>query len=185
MILTLVLAMLLGAIVWTFLEYVIHRWLGHESRTRPNPFAAEHVRHHSQVDYFAPAWKKVLSAVLLAAVLVGPSVALGGAPAGCSFVAGLIAMYVAYEVLHRRDHTHPGRGSYMQFLRRHHFYHHFTDPKFNHGVTTPIWDWVFGTLQAPGTIRVPSKLAMRWLIDPQNGCVRSAYARHYELIRNG
>lgn len=185
MILTLVFAMLLGVIVWTFLEYVIHRWLGHDSRTRPNPFAAEHVRHHSQVDYFAPAWKKVLSAVFLAAVLIGPSVALGGAPAGSSFVVGFIAMYVAYEVLHRRDHTHPGRGSYMQFLRRHHFYHHFTDPNSNHGVTTPIWDWVFGTLKAPGIIRVPSKLAMRWLIDPQSGCVRSAHARHYELVRKG
>lgn len=53
MILTLVCAMLLGAIVWTFLEYVIHRWLGHDSRTRPNPFAAEHVRHHSQADYLS------------------------------------------------------------------------------------------------------------------------------------
>ena len=185
MILTLVSALLLGAIAWTFLEYLIHRWLGHDSRTRPNPFAAEHVRHHSQGDYFAPAWKKVLSTVLFAAVLIGPSVALAGALAGSSFVVGLIGMYVAYEVLHRRDHTHPGRGSYMQFLRRHHFYHHFTDPSFNHGVTTPVWDWVFGTLRAPGLIRVPAKLAMRWLVDPHTGCVRPAYARHYELIRKG
>jgi hypothetical protein len=73
----------------------------------------------------------------------------------------------------------------MRFLRRHHFYHHFTDPGFNHAVTTPIWDWVFGTLRAPGLIRVPPKLAMRWLVDPHSGCVRPAHARHYELIRKG
>jgi sterol desaturase/sphingolipid hydroxylase (fatty acid hydroxylase superfamily) len=182
---TVLFALLLGVIAWTFLEYVIHRWLGHDSRTRPNPFAAEHVRHHSQGNYFAPSWKKALSAVLFTAVLIGPSIALAGVPAGSSFVAGLIAMYIAYEVVHRRDHTHPGRGSYMQFIRRHHFYHHFTDPRFNHGVTTPFWDWAFGTLRAPGRIRVPPKLAMRWLVDPNTGDVRSEHAKHYELIRKG
>lgn len=185
MIFTITSALLLGAIAWTLLEYALHRWLGHDLRTRPNPFAAEHVRHHSQGDYFAPAWKKVLSAALLSAVLIGPSVALAGTLAGSSFVVGLMGMYAGYEVLHRRNHTHPGRGSYMQFLRRHHFYHHFTDPKFNYGVTTPIWDWVFGTRRAPGLIRVPPKLAMAWLVDPHSGCVRAAYAMHYELIRKG
>ena len=178
-------ALLLGAITWTFLEYVLHRWLGHDARTRPNPFAAEHVRHHSQGDYFAPAWKKVLTAALVSAVLAGPSLALAGPLAGWSFVTGFIAMYVAYEVVHRRDHTHPGVGSYPRFLRRHHFYHHFTDPDFNHGVTTPVWDWVFGTLREPGLIRVPPKLAMRWLVDPRTGDVHAAYAAHYALIRKG
>ena len=181
MILKVLSALLLGAIAWTFLEYVIHRWLGHDVRTRPNPFAAEHIRHHSQGDYFAPAWKKALSAVLFVAVLVWPSTSLAGPLAGSSFVVGLVAMYLAYEVLHRRDHTHPGRGSYMRFLRRHHFYHHFTSPDFNHGVTTPIWDWVFGTLRAPGLIRVPRKLAMSWLIDARSGKVHPAYAEHFEL----
>ena len=33
------------------MEYVIHRWLGHDPRFRPNPFAAEHVRHHGQGDF--------------------------------------------------------------------------------------------------------------------------------------
>ena len=185
MILSVLAAFLLGAITWTFLEYVIHRWLGHDVRTRPNPFAAEHVRHHSQGDYFAPAWKKGLSALVAVALLIGPSVALAGAVVGSSFALGFVSMYIAYEVLHRRDHTHPGRGSYMRFLRRHHFYHHFTDPSCNHGVTSPVWDWVFGTLRAPGLIRVPPKLAMRWLLDPSTGDVRPAYARHYELMRKG
>ncbi len=181
MILTVLSAALLGVITWTLLEYVIHRWLGHDARTRPNPFAAEHIRHHSQGDYFAPAWKKALSAVLLVVFLVYPAIAVAGALAGSSFVVGLVSMYLGYEVLHRRDHTHPGSGAYMQFLRRHHFYHHFADPDFNYGVTTPIWDWAFGTLRAPGLIRVPRRLAMRWLIDPLTDDVHPVYAEHYEL----
>ncbi len=181
MIIPVLFAALLGAFTWTFLEYVIHRWLGHDVRTRPNPFAAEHIRHHSEGDYFAPTWKKAVAAAVLVAVLVGPAVAVAGAWVGLSFVTGLVGMYVAYEVLHRRDHTHPGTGAYMRFLRRHHFHHHFTDPDFNHGVTTPVWDWVFGTLRGPGLVRVPRKLAMRWLIDPLTEDVYPAYAEHYEL----
>ena len=64
-----ILALFLGVLTWSLLEYLIHRFLGHEPRTRPNPFAAEHIRHHSEGDYFAPTWKKVLAAALLTAVL--------------------------------------------------------------------------------------------------------------------
>ena len=35
--------------------YVIHRWLGHDPRFRPNLLAAEHVRHHGEGNYFAPS----------------------------------------------------------------------------------------------------------------------------------
>jgi sterol desaturase/sphingolipid hydroxylase (fatty acid hydroxylase superfamily) len=181
MTLTLLTALLLGAVAWTLLEYVIHRWLGHDARTRPNPFASEHVRHHSEGNYFAPSWKKGAAAAVFALVLSGPSIVLAGAVAGSSFVAGLISMYLAYEVAHRRAHTHPGVGRYAKWMRRHHFYHHFTDPHFNHGVTTPFWDWVFGTRRAPGVIRVPPKLAMPWLVDPRTRDVRPEHAAHYAL----
>ena len=56
---------LLGALTWSFLEYCIHRWLGHDRRFRKNVFAREHIRHHIEGNYFAPTWKKlVLTAAL-------------------------------------------------------------------------------------------------------------------------
>ncbi len=182
MIPSLVVPVVLGALTWTLLEYAMHRWLGHDRRTRPNPFAAEHVRHHGEGDYFAPARKKLLAAAALTLVLSAPAVVVAGVAAGLSFVGGLIAMYGLYEILHRRDHTHPGVGRYMRFLRRHHFYHHFVDPSANHGVTSPVWDWVFGTLRPPGVVRVPRKLAMRWLTDATTGEVLPEFAQHYELV---
>ena len=78
MTLSIAVAALLGIFTWTFTEYVIHRWLGHDPRLRPNPFASEHVRHHGQGNYFAPAWKKAGSAVATTAVLLGPAVAIAG-----------------------------------------------------------------------------------------------------------
>lgn len=169
-----------GVLTWTLLEYLIHRWMGHDRRFRNSPFGVEHVRHHVEGDYFAPTWKK-LGVVAVVAVIVGvPSIAIGGAT-GAAYLGGLLAFYGVYEWLHRREHTHAGIGPYGRWARRHHFHHHFVDGRRNHGVTSPIWDLVFGTYERPTTIRVPRKLCMAWLLDPETLDVRAAHARTYQL----
>ena len=176
-----ILALFLGALTWSFLEYCIHRWMGHDKRLRGNPFGQEHTRHHSQGDYFAPAHKKALAAVLALALTLPPSVFAAGWLLGGAFSAGLVVFYLYYEVLHRREHTHAGIGAYGRWARRHHFYHHFVDPSCNHGVTSPLWDMVFGTYRTPEMIPVPRKLQMRWLANPETGEVHPAFARWYTL----
>ena len=182
MLVSVLVAALAGLLGWSFLEYMIHRFLGHDPRTRPNPFATEHVRHHIEGGYFAPSWKKALTATVAAAALAWPATAVAGATIGLSFVAGFVLAYVSYEVMHRREHTHPGSGAYSRWARRHHFHHHFGDPKSNLGVTSPIWDRVFGTYQKPEVIRVPRKLAMVWLVDPETREARAEHATHYVLV---
>lgn len=172
---------LLGVLTWTFLEYVIHRWGGHDRRFRKTPFGREHVRHHIEGDYFAPTWKKLIVAVVVTALLSVPAVLLVGATAGIAYVAGLMVFYGVYEVSHRREHTHPGFGPYGRWARRHHFHHHFVDGRSNHGVTSPLWDVVFGTYQKPATIKVPSQLCMSWLRDPDTGDIRAEYAGTFTL----
>jgi hypothetical protein len=52
----------------------------------------------------------------------------------------------------------------------------------NHGVTTPVWDLVFGTYErVDGAVAVPRRLAMRWLCD-EHGEVRPEYAGDYRLV---
>lgn len=174
----------LGALTWSFLEYCIHRWAGHDRRLRGNLFEQEHTRHHSRGDYFAPSWKKGLAALAAVAIVIGPAALVAGWVAGSAYAIGLAAFYLSYEILHRREHTHEGIGPYGRWARRHHFYHHFVDPKANHGVTSPLWDLVFGTYRAPGVIDVPEKLRMRWLADA-DGNVPARLARSYSLRRSG
>ena len=171
----------LGVASWWAAEYLAHRFLGHRKKSRTE-FAIEHRRHHAEGNYFAPTSKKVRA--------MGPVVlAIGLAlwwPLGIgaiAFAAGFTASYVAYEVLHRRLHTHPPRGRYGRWARRHHFFHHFHDPKMNHGVTMSVGDLIFGTQVTPGRIRVPERLAMEWLLDPETGDVDAKYAHDYELVR--
>lgn len=170
-----------GVLTWTLLEYLIHRWMGHDRRFRRTPFGVEHIRHHIEGNYFAPTWKKLIAAALAAVVLGFPAIAIAGEVVGVAYVAGLISFYGLYELQHRRDHTHPGIGAYGRWARRHHFHHHFGDARTNHGVTTPLWDLVFGTYQRPTTIRVPAKLCMAWLRDPATGEVRAEHAGTYQL----
>ncbi len=169
-----------GAAAWTLLEYLIHDRLGHRSPLH-NPFGIEHMAHHATTSYFAPAWKKALAAMI---VISGTGAALAplmGRQAAFAFATGLTGMYALYEIIHRRTHTHAPRGRYGRFLRRHHFYHHFHDPRANFGVTSPFWDLVFGTYARPGVIRVPQKHAMSWLFDPKTGAVNLLFADHYDV----
>lgn len=175
-------AVLCGGMTWSFLEYFLHRFLGHDRRTMPNPFADEHTRHHSVGDYFAPTWKKAILTVVVFAAVTPLAALLVGTALGATYAAAFAAMYVAYEVVHRRAHTHEGIGAYGRYLRRHHFHHHFGNPRSNHGVTSPLWDVVFGTYESPERIRVPRKLTMRWLKDPSTGQVRAPFAGVYEIV---
>ena len=170
-----------GVLTWTFLEYCIHRWMGHDRRFRKTPFGVEHIRHHAEGDYFAPTWKKMSVAAFAIAILSPPAILIVGAPIGLAYVIGLISFYGVYELHHRRDHTHPGFGPYGRWARRHHFHHHFVDARTNHGVTTPLWDLAFGTYRKATIIKVPPKLAMAWLLDPVTKAIRAEHAATYQL----
>jgi 4-hydroxysphinganine ceramide fatty acyl 2-hydroxylase len=175
----------LGVLTWTFLEYVMHRWLGHHRRFRWSLFAKEHVRHHIEGNYFAPSWIKAILGAVLGAVLAPLASLALGADRGLAYVAGLLLFYGAYEALHRRHHTHPGIGAYGRWARRHHFYHHFENARMNHGVTSPLWDIVFGTYRKPAVIHVPAHLCMSWLRDPETGRVRREHAATFVIQAKG
>lgn len=173
-------AFLSGAVGWTLLEYLLHRFVFH-ARSARGPGAKEHRKHHAQVDYFAPWWQKALAAVAATAILLPLLSLIAGAKAGGAATLGFIVMYLLYEILHRRAHTHPPCGRYGHWRRKNHFAHHFADPRLAQGVTTPFWDMVFGTRLTIERIRVPRRLAMRWLVG-HNGDMHEAYAADYELV---
>lgn len=178
------LAATLGALTWSFFEYVIHRFIGHGSPIwRKFAFRKEHTAHHSKGNYFASTWKKLLLAAGVFGSCWPLATFVAGDVAGTAYTVGFVAFYGIYEVFHRLLHVWEGVGPYARFARRHHFFHHFHDPQKNHGVTSPLWDWVFGTYASPGKIEVPPRLAMVWLIEPHTGEVRPHLAGAFTLRR--
>jgi len=183
---TFAIAFLAGIASWSLLEYVIHRWLGHERRfVRRTMFGREHTRHHSQGDYFASAWFKLVAAVVVLVLVGVPAIALAGVEAGSAYALGLVGFYTYYEWFHLSLHVREGVGTHGRWARRHHFHHHFGDPRRNFGVTSPIWDHVFGTYAAVTQVFVPEKLAMRWLRDPSSGAFRAELAPTWVVRTRG
>ena len=175
-------ALAAGAVAWTATEYLLHRFAMHEMKGR-GMASREHLKHHADVTYYAPATAKALSAAAYTAVVLPASWRLVGRRQGVAFTTGLVGTYFGYEVLHRRTHTHPPATAYGRRMRRSHLQHHFGSPRRNHGVTTTAWDRLFGTYDEPGRVVVPRRMAPAWLLDEQ-GRVRPELAADYE-VRDG
>jgi sterol desaturase/sphingolipid hydroxylase (fatty acid hydroxylase superfamily) len=171
-------ALVIGAACWTFAEYGIHHWVGHLGRGK-NPFSREHLSHH-RTGEFTEWTRKYFQAALVVKLLGTVSVLIAGWPVGLAWTLGFCAAYGVYEFTHRRLHTHPPQNAYGRMLRRHHFSHHFSSAKYNHGVTSRFWDHIFRTYSPLTTIKVPKRLAMSWLVD-EHGAVLPAYAGDYQI----
>ncbi|MGZ4691122.1 MAG: sterol desaturase family protein [Acidimicrobiia bacterium] len=176
-------AAIAGAVSWTLVEYALHRGAMHEMRGRGLP-SVEHLGHHADVTYFSPASKKIASAVATTAVAYPVAVAMSGRRRAIAFTGGLITMYFAYEVAHRRTHTHPPRGPYGRWARRNHLHHHFAAPMRNFGVTSPVWDRLLGTYDEPGVVTVPRRMAPKWMVD-ETGALRGEFAADYVVVGGG
>ena len=176
--LELLISFALGLFVWTFAEYATHHWNNHLSKGK-NALSRSHLEHH-RTSKLVDQRLKYLSAAFLALLLGSISVFLVGTALGLAWTVGFVGGYLLYELTHERLHRHAPRHAYGALLRRHHFSHHFSSPRYNHGVTTRFWDFVFRTHAPLTKIRVPRRLAMDWLLDEQ-GQVREQYSLHYEL----
>lgn len=126
-----------GVIGWTLYEYATHRWILHRA-----PFFKQmHALHHDrQRDYIAvhPVVTIAFYALLWAIFGVGSS----------AVAVGFSVAYIAYSSLHTAFHyAEIGRTSWFYGLKLHHVAHHRGNGCF--GVSTKLWDFVFGTYRRP------------------------------------
>lgn len=147
------LAFLTGILLWTFLEYVLHRWLFHhqpKSDTLKVFFFLTHGYHHEFPDdpmrLVAPPLMYWSLATFFAAVfflVFGP---VWWAP----LYAGMIGGYLFYDSVHYYVHHSAPKSGIGKFLRSYHLLHHFDDHDTRYGISTPLWDFVFRTYRPLG-----------------------------------
>jgi sterol desaturase/sphingolipid hydroxylase (fatty acid hydroxylase superfamily) len=170
----------IGMALWTLGEYLMHRFAMHALRGK-GMASREHLRHHAERDSVLESWYFAWTGVIVVGIALAISAAQLLGPVGGCLGAGWVAGYGFYDWIHWRAHRRPIAHPYERWVRRHHFHHHFGHPTANHGVTTPVWDLVFGTYErTEGPVRVPRRLAMVWLVD-DGGQVRDEYADDYAL----
>ncbi len=174
----LVLVSFLGIVSWTLTEYLLHRYLGHVHKGK-NFFKAEHLQHHAKANYFAPAYKKAIVALVVSFAMVAAISLFTTIHTAIAFVLGYLMMYTLYEATHARFHCKEPIAKPFIILRKHHFYHHFHNPKTNHGVTTRFWDRVFGTFKRVEQVNVPKTMSMQWLLEDNH--IKEVYAPHFRM----
>jgi hypothetical protein len=134
-----------GLLAWPLVEYGVHGLLAHRWRTFVTPLHWGHHRQPRAVFTSPLAW-------VPAALLLFAAGALGvGWPLSGAFMLGLLAGFLRYERVHWRIHFRAPRSRRERLRRAHHLAHHFVNPRAYHGVTTPLFDRLLGTL--PGSWR--------------------------------
>lgn len=173
----------LGAMLWTLAEYVLHRFAMHELNGK-GIMSREHLEHHVHSSWsFSITHLMSWAGMLLVGFGVWMPLAwwLVSPASGVSLALGWAAGYSFYEYQHAMAHLRAPSGRYGTWLRRHHFHHHFGHPRANHGVTTNVWDRIFGTCEVPERVRVPRRLALPWLVG-SDGELLVEYRRDYVLV---
>jgi hypothetical protein len=68
-----------------------------------------------------------------------------GVAAAPALFAGMVFGYLIYDTTHFAVHHWRLHGRITLYLKKHHFRHHYQNPKKDYGVSSPLWDLVFGT----------------------------------------
>lgn len=136
-----------GILIWSFTEYLVHRFLFHGERKTVLLKQLQffmHGYHHSRP---RDPDRLVLPFILTLPIAIGLYFLLIWltklyANALC---AGLLLGYIWYDVSHYAIHRLQPFTRFGKFRRAYHFHHHFKEHSVCFGVTTPLWDYVFGT----------------------------------------
>jgi sterol desaturase/sphingolipid hydroxylase (fatty acid hydroxylase superfamily) len=144
---------LLGLIVWTFTEYIMHRFVFHFHPSQPwaqKIFFMFHGVHHAQPQcktrlVMPPAASVPMALIFIAFFYVLVGVVLGLPQWVSPLMAGFTLGYLAYDMTHYATHHLPMHGRAMKYLKRYHMLHHFKTPDQRYGVSSPVWDVVFHT----------------------------------------
>jgi sterol desaturase/sphingolipid hydroxylase (fatty acid hydroxylase superfamily) len=132
---------LMGALAWSFAEYAIHRFVFH----RIGQYKREHFIHHRRPhDYIGvPPWQTVVLFIITWSI----TWLLFGQNIGSATFAGFLTGYYAYIALHDGHHHRDRTDGFRRYMGRLHDVHHDRN-RVNFGVSSPLWDFVFGTYQA-------------------------------------
>lgn len=142
-----------GLFLWTFAEYTLHRFLFHypaKGERMERIFFLFHGVHHAQPQdktrlvmplpvsiplalAFYGVFHLVLAVVLKIPLWVQP------------MMAGFMTGYLIYDLTHYATHHFTMRSGYGKYVKRYHMAHHYKNPDSRYGVSSPLWDRIFGT----------------------------------------
>lgn len=139
---------LVGLFFFTLVEYTIHRYFYHMGTDSPRKARMQYVFHGIHHDH--PRDKKRLAlpplmSIVLATLFIGLFRLVLG-PYGFGFGGGFMMGYATYLLAHYAIHVYNPPKNFLRVIWKHHNLHHYVGDSGAFGVSTPLWDHVFGTM---------------------------------------
>ncbi|MCX6217150.1 sterol desaturase family protein [Spirosoma sp.] len=138
-----------GLLVFSLFEYVLHRYLYHLAPSTPQRAKIQYTFHGIHHEY--PKDKTRLAmppalAIFVAGGFFGLFFLLMG-EAAYAFFPGFLVGYSGYLAVHFIVHAYAPPKNFFKVLWINHSVHHYKNPESNYGVSSPFWDYVFGSFQ--------------------------------------
>ena len=137
-----------GIFFWTFTEYILHRFAFHHHPTSERGKRINYVMHGNHHEYprdrerlFMPAAPSLVIAsafFFLFYLILGKYV--------FPFFPGFMLGYLVYGTMHYAIHAWNPPFKWMKGLWRNHHLHHYKHSHMGFGVSSTLWDHVFGTM---------------------------------------
>lgn len=137
-----------GWVFFTFLEYIAHRFLFHLKADTPwkqkMQYHLHGVHHEYPKDKDRLAMPPPMSVLLAAIFFIIFYILLDTKVFG--FLPGMLTGYAMYLFVHYIVHAYPPPQNSFKQLWINHSIHHYKDSDVVFGVSSPLWDYIFGTL---------------------------------------
>lgn len=137
-----------GMIFWSLFEYIMHRFVFHYIASSEKGKKISYIIHGNHHEYprdrerlFMPAAPSLIIASTLFLIF---SVALGKHV--FAFFPGFMLGYLIYGSMHYAIHAWNPPYKWMKGLWRNHHLHHYKNEHMGFGVSSTLWDHVFGTM---------------------------------------
>ena len=144
-----VLLFFLGWLTFTWVEYQVHKHIFHldtYTEWRKNfQYMVHGVHHHYPKDKDRLAMPPLLSITIATLLLLLLKLVLGDYV--FAFLPGFLVGYACYLLIHYVVHVYPPPKNIFKVLWQNHSIHHYKDGEFLFGVSSPLWDHIYGTLQ--------------------------------------
>lgn len=137
-----------GWLTFTWVEYQVHRHIFHLStytQWRKNfQYTVHGVHHHYPKDKDRLAMPPLLSITIATVLLLLLKLVLGDYV--FAFFPGFLVGYACYLLIHYVVHVYAPPKNIFKALWLNHSIHHYKDGELLFGVSSPLWDYVYGTI---------------------------------------
>ena len=141
-----------GILLWTFSEYALHRyvfhWAAKNRATKYFVFLFHGLQHDDPQDPTRLVMPPV-PAILIVAVLWAMFSLVFPVKYIDVIMAYFLVGYLCYDYIHYATHHFAMTSKVGKYLRKYHLQHHYSGERSKYGVSSPLWDYIFKTVNGP------------------------------------